>query len=209
MELLPQRIIQVIYQELAADMGGIGYITAFHAEIAKNDTMINVHMLEAAREIVFDRGRDVQFVLVGGGPALDDLKDETERLGLADHVTFTGRAPDEDLFEVLSTADVCVNPDRVNPMNDKSTMNKIMEYMAFSKPMVQFDVTEGRHSAQDASLYAAANDTSDLAAKLLELLDDPDRCAQMGAYGRKRVETELSWDYQVDALIAAYQRAKA
>ena len=165
-------------------------------------------LLEAAREMVFDHGRDVQFVLVGGGPALEDLKALAETLGLADHVTFTGRAPDADLFEVLSSADVCVNPDRVNPMNDKSTMNKVMEYMAFSKPQVQFEVTEGRFSAQDASLYAEPNNTSDMAAKVMELLDDPARRAEMGSYGRARVETELSWDYQVDTLVAAYQRAK-
>ncbi|MEV8468167.1 glycosyltransferase family 4 protein [Fluviibacterium sp. DFM31] len=164
-------------------------------------------LLEAAREIVFDRGRDVQFVLVGGGPALEDLKALAQKLGLADHVTFTGRAPDAELFEVLSSADVCVNPDRVNPMNDKSTMNKILEYMAFSKPIVQFEVTEGRYSAQDASLYAAPNDTTDMADKILSLIDDPERAAEMGRIGRDRVETELSWDYQVDTLIAAYQRA--
>ncbi|WP_240722725.1 glycosyltransferase family 4 protein [Poseidonocella sp. HB161398] len=166
-------------------------------------------LLEAAREIVFERGRDLQFVLVGGGPALEELKAMAAELGLADHVTFAGRAPDAELFEVLSSADVCVNPDRVNPMNDKSTMNKILEYMAFSKPIVQFDVTEGRYSAQESSLYAAPNDTADLAEKILELLDDPVRAAQMGRAGRLRVETELGWDYQVDALIAAYQRARA
>jgi len=165
-------------------------------------------LLESAREIVFDRGRDVQFVLVGGGPALADLKALAGRLGLADHVTFTGRAPDAELFEVLSSADVCVNPDRVNPMNDKSTMNKILEYMAFSKPIVQFEVTEGRYSAQDASLYATPNDTSDMADKILSLLDDPARRAEMGRIGRARVENELSWDYQVDTLIAAYRRAR-
>ncbi len=164
-------------------------------------------LLQSAREIVHDMKRDVQFVLVGGGPALPDLKKQAADLGLSDHVTFTGRAPDADLFSVLSSADVCVNPDRVNPMNDKSTMNKILEYMAFSKPIVQFDVTEGRHSAQDASLYARANDTADMAAKITELLDDPARCAAMGSYGRTRVQTELSWDHQVDTLIAAYQRA--
>jgi glycosyltransferase involved in cell wall biosynthesis len=163
-------------------------------------------LLEAAREIVLGQGRDVQFVLVGGGPALEGLQAQATEMGLKDHVTFTGRAPDEMLFEVLSSADACVNPDRVNPMNDKSTMNKILEYMAFSKPIVQFDVTEGRHSAGRASLYARSNDTDDLAAKLLELLDDPDRSAEMGRYGRTRVETELSWDHQVDRLIAAYQR---
>ncbi|WP_235868760.1 glycosyltransferase [Meridianimarinicoccus zhengii] len=165
-------------------------------------------LLEAAREIVFDRGRDVQVVLVGGGPALEGLRAMAADLGLGDHVTFTGRAPDEVLFSVLSSADVCVNPDRVNPMNDKSTMNKILEYMAFSKPIVQFDVTEGRYSAQDASLYAAPNDTTDMAGKIVELLDDPDRRAAMGRTGRQRVEAELSWDYQVDPLIAAYRRAR-
>lgn len=163
-------------------------------------------LLEAARIVIRDKGRDVQFVLVGGGPALAGLKEMAGRLGLAEHVTFTGRAPDEVLFGALSSADVCVNPDRVNPMNDKSTMNKILEYMAFSKPIVQFDVTEGRHSAREASLYARANDPADFADKLISLLDDPDRCREMGEYGRKRVETELSWDHQVDRLIAAYQR---
>ena len=68
---------------------------------------------------------------------------------VADYVTFTGRIDDAKLFTMLSTADVCVNPDRVTAMNDISTMNKIMEYMALSKPIVQFDVKEGRVSAQE------------------------------------------------------------
>jgi glycosyltransferase involved in cell wall biosynthesis len=164
-------------------------------------------LLGAARQIVHDQGRDVQFVLVGGGPALEGLKAQARTLGLDGHVTFTGRAPDADLFEVLSSADICVNPDRVNPMNDKSTMNKILEYMAFSKPIVQFEVKEGRISADRASLYARPNDTADLAAKITELLDDPERRAEMGRFGRHRVESILSWDHQVDSLIAAYRRA--
>jgi glycosyltransferase involved in cell wall biosynthesis len=163
-------------------------------------------LLESARQIVHDQGRDVQFVLVGGGPASAGLKALTRTLGLDAHVTFTGRAPDTDLFEILSSADVCVNPDRVNPMNDKSTMNKILEYMAFSKPIVQFEVKEGRFSADRASLYARPNDTADMADKIVTLLDNPEICAEMGAFGRNRVETELSWDHQVDSLIAAYNR---
>lgn len=163
-------------------------------------------LLDAAKSIVLDKGYDVQFVLVGGGPALVDLKTQAAAMGLSDHVTFTGRAPDEDLFEVLSTADVCVNPDRVNPMNDKSTMNKILEYMAFAKPIVQFDVTEGRASAAEASLYAKANDAQDMADKIISLLEDPETCAEMGAFGRARVEQNLSWDHQVDTLAAAYKR---
>ncbi len=166
-----------------------------------------IDLLLEALVILRDRGIDAQTVLVGGGPALDSLRAMADRLGLADRVTFTGRAPDDTLFEVLATADVCVNPDRVNPMNDKSTMNKILEYMAFEKAIVQFDVTEGRYSAREASLYAAPNDVADLAGKIAELLADPARRAEMGRIGRARVESALSWDYQVAPLIAAYRRA--
>lgn len=165
-------------------------------------------LLEAARHIVFELKRDdIQFCLVGGGPSLGKLKALAAELGLGDHVTFTGRAPDQTLFEVLSTMDVGVNPDRVNPMNDKSTMNKIMEYMAFSKPMVQFDVVEGRFSAGESSLYAAPNDATDMASKIVELLTDPVRRDHMGKLGRFRVENELSWDYQIAPLIDAYETA--
>ena len=165
-------------------------------------------LLEAARHIVFELKRDdIQFCLVGGGPSLGKLKALAAELGLGDHVTFTGRAPDQTLFEVLSTMDVGVNPDRVNPMNDKSTMNKIMEYMAFSKPMVQFDVVEGRFSAGESSLYAAPNDAADMASKIVELLTDPVRREHMGKLGRFRVENELSWDYQIAPLIDAYETA--
>ncbi|PRY74071.1 glycosyltransferase involved in cell wall biosynthesis [Yoonia maritima] len=163
-------------------------------------------LLESIAYLVQTQGRtDIQFVLIGGGPSLDGLTEMAKEMGLSDYVTFPGRAPDDELFEVLSNADVCVNPDRVNEMNDKSTMNKILEYMAFEKPMVQFDVTEGRFSAADSSLYAAANDIVDFANKISDLLADPEKRARMGAIGRKRVETEMAWPYQVPALIGAYQ----
>ena len=165
-------------------------------------------LLESVRHIVRDKGReDIQFCLVGGGSSLDGLKQMAQDMRVAAYVTFTGRAPDEDLFSVLSSADVCVNPDRVNPMNDLSTMNKILEYMAFEKPIVQYDVKEGRFSAQESSLYAAENDPVDFAEKILELLADPERGKQMGATGRKRVEDELCWDMQIEPLLAAYDRA--
>jgi glycosyltransferase involved in cell wall biosynthesis len=147
---------------------------------------------------------DVHFGLVGGGTSLEELKRLAEELGIDDYVTFTGRVPDAEMLAVLNTADVCVNPDIANDMNDKSTMNKIMEYMALGKPIVQFDLTEGRFSAQDASLYARKNDPASLAAKIVELLDDPQRRADMGAYGRRRVENELEWKYEVPKLLAAY-----
>jgi glycosyltransferase involved in cell wall biosynthesis len=164
------------------------------------------YLLEAARQIVREHGRDdVHFTLVGSGPELASLQRQTRELGLEEFVTFTGRVPDAQLLDVLNTADVCVNPDEHNAMNDKSTMNKIMEYMALGKPIVQFDLTEGRVSAQDASLYAKPNDASDLADKILVLLDDPALRERMGSYGRRRVEQDLSWPHEVPKLLAAYR----
>ncbi|MEL7728125.1 glycosyltransferase family 4 protein [Citromicrobium bathyomarinum] len=164
-------------------------------------------LIEAVEHIVRKLGRDdIQFCLVGGGPSLTSLKAMVEERGLGEFVTFTGRAPDHVLFEVLSTMDVGVNPDRVNAMNDKSTMNKIMEYMAMGKPVVQFDVTEGRFSAQDSSLYAAPNNARDLGDKIIELIDDPARREAMGLSGRTRVEEELGWGRQIAPLLAAYAK---
>jgi glycosyltransferase involved in cell wall biosynthesis len=125
-------------------------------------------------------------------------------MGFGDQVEFLGRISDEDLLALLSTADVCVNPDRVNEMNDKSTMNKIMEYMAVGKPIVQFEMTEGRFSAGEASLYAAPNDPEDFARRIQELLLDPERRLQMGELGRQRMETELDWKYSRENLLRAY-----
>jgi glycosyltransferase involved in cell wall biosynthesis len=164
------------------------------------------YLLRAARHIVFDFGRtDVHFGLVGGGTSLEEMKSLAVDLGVADFVTFTGRVPDAEMLAMLNTADVCVNPDIANEMNDKSTMNKIMEYMALGKPIVQFDLTEGRHSAQHASLYAKKNDALDLATKIVELLDDPVRRAAMSEFGRRRVENELEWRHEATKLLAAYE----
>jgi len=111
------------------------------------------------------------------------------------------------MLEMLNTADVCVNPDVANEINDKSTMNKIMEYMALGKPVVQFDLTEGHFSAQEASLYAEKNSELDLAKKIVELLDDPEAREKMGRFGRNRVENELEWKYEAPRLLHAYDVA--
>lgn len=164
------------------------------------------YLLQAIEHITRDLGReDVHFALVGGGTSLEEMKRLAERMGVQDFVTFTGRIPDEDLLDVLNTADVCVNPDVANTMNDKSTMNKIMEYMALGKPIVQFDLTEGRFSAQNASLYARRNDPIDFARKIIYLIDDPELRQSMGLYGRRRIENELEWRYEVPKLLTAYR----
>jgi len=164
------------------------------------------YLLRAVRILVEERGRqDIHFGLVGGGTELPRMKKYAEELGVAEYVTFTGRVPDEPMLEMLSTADVCVNPDVANAMNDKSTMNKIMEYMALGKPIVQFDLTEGRRSALDASTYAKQNDEVDFANKIIELIDDEARREIMGEYGRRRVEEKLQWSFEAPKLLNAYE----
>ena len=156
-----------------------------------------------------DLGRnDIHFTCVGGGPELATLRQMAHEKALEGMFNFTGRISDADLLEVLSTADVCVNPDRPCEMNDMSTMIKIMEYMALGKPIVQFDLKEGRFSAQEAALYASReNQVADFASKILWLLERPEERERMGQIGHKRVYDALAWQYSVPPLLAAYERA--
>lgn len=164
------------------------------------------YLLRAAQHTVRELKRtDIHFGLVGGGTELEEMKVYANSLGVSDYITFTGRVPDQQMLEMLNTADVCVNPDVANEMNDKSTMNKIMEYMALGKPVVQFDLTEGRHSAREASLYAEKNNERDLARKIIELLDNPELREKMGRIGRSRIENELEWKHEAPKLLRAYQ----
>jgi glycosyltransferase involved in cell wall biosynthesis len=164
-------------------------------------------LIEVAAHVKNLGRNDIQFTCVGGGPGLTGLRKMTKDRGLEDVLNFTGRVPDEELLEILSTADVCVNPDKPCQMNDISTMIKIMEYMALGKPIVQFDLKEGKFSAGEASLYSDnCNQVADFAAKVLWLLDHPEERAKMGEFGRKRVAEELVWDYSVPNLLSAYQR---
>jgi len=165
-------------------------------------------LLDVAQYIK-NRGRnDVHFTCVGGGPGLASLRAMVEEKALQDTVNFTGRVPEETLLNVLSTADVCVNPDKPCEMNDMSTMIKIMEYMALGKPIVQFNLREGRFSAQEASLYSDnGNHVADFADNILWLLERPEERKRMGKFGRRRVETELAWKFSVGNLLSAYAKA--
>ncbi len=163
------------------------------------------YLLDAAKYIK-DKNNDVFWGIVGGGPHLDTLKNKAHEMGLDDCVEFTGRASDQQMLEYLNTSDVCVNSDEYNMMNDKSTMNKILEYMALAKPIVQFDLTEGRYSAQEASLYAKNNDAIDFAEKILELLYDPEKRKKMGLYGYNRVVNELCWEHTSINLLEGYNK---
>lgn len=180
----------------------VGYVGTMSVQEGL-DILIN------AAEHVGKMGRDdVHFTCVGGGPELASLRKMVSDRRLDGMFNFTGRISDANLLEVLSTADVCVNPDRPCEMNDLSTMIKIMEYMALSKPIVQFDLKEGRFSAQEASLYCSGEDrVGDFAEKILWLLDHPEERQKMGEFGRRRVQKVLAWEYSTGNLVAAYDCA--
>ncbi len=167
-------------------------------------------VLELADLVVHQFGRrDISFTLIGSGDCFDDLVALRDRLDLSEWVTFTGRIPDAEVAAILSTADLGISPDPKNPLNDLSTMNKTMEYMAFGLPVVAFDLRETRVSAGNAGVYATPNDVGEIAKLLVELMDDESlRCA-MGAAGRARIEQELAWDHQAPRYVGVYEQLAA
>jgi glycosyltransferase involved in cell wall biosynthesis len=167
-------------------------------------------VVRAAGIVIRELGRDdIAFTLIGSGDCFNDLVALRDELGLAGHVEFTGRVPDELVRSILSTADVGLSPDPRNPLNDLSTMNKSMEYMAFELPVVAFDLRETRVSCGDAAVYVKPNDVRDYADAIVQLMDDEPRRALLGKVGRTRVEQELAWSYQERAYLEVYQRVTA
>jgi glycosyltransferase involved in cell wall biosynthesis len=163
--------------------------------------------LRAARHLVYEMGRrDCHFTFIGAGECLDDLQRLARDLGLEGWVTFTGWAEDDVWFDYLSTADIGLHPNPKDPKNDVSTMIKAMEYMAFELPIVAFDLRETRASAGDAAAYATPNDFVAYATLIAQLLDDPERRAEMGRVGRRRIEQGLSWDHQKARYVEVYER---
>jgi glycosyltransferase involved in cell wall biosynthesis len=166
------------------------------------------YLIDAAAHLVHRMGRkDVQFLLMGTGPEWESLKEQRDRLGLQAHVDLPGRVTNEFLFTALRTMDVGVSCDPINEYNDHCTMNKVLEYMAFGKPQVLFDLKEGRASAGDAALYVKENSADRLAEAIARLLDDPISGERMGRLGEERIRTELNWEKSVEQLLKAYEAA--
>ncbi|MEV7002981.1 glycosyltransferase family 4 protein [Streptomyces sp. NPDC093982] len=166
------------------------------------------YALRALVKLRDELGRtDWHAVFVGAGDAFDSMVELSRRLGLSEQVQFTGRIPDADLVRYLSTADVCLSPDPRNPLNDVSTMNKVLEYMVMGRPIVSFDLREARVSAGGAAVYAPANDEAEFARLIALLLDDPEKRARMGKIGQERISGPLSWRNSQASLLAAYATA--
>jgi glycosyltransferase involved in cell wall biosynthesis len=184
---------------------GHRYLAAYIGVMGPQDGVDIV--VRAAGIVVHELGRDdIAFTLIGSGDCFNDLVALRDQLGLAGHVEFTGRAPDELVTRIMSTADAGLSPDPKNPLNDVSTMNKTMEYMAFELPVVAFDLRETRISAADAAVYVKPNDERSYAEAIVALMDDEAERIRMGKLGRLRVEQELAWSHQERAYLGVYGR---
>ena len=197
----PQRLTRRPRRPGAAP--GTPFLVAYIGVIGPQDGVDIV--IRAADIVVRKLGRDdIAFTL--RLEPFNDLVALRDELDLAGYVEFTGRAPDELVTRVLSTADVGLSPDPKNPLNDLSTMNKSMEYMAFELPVVAFDLRETRVSTGDAAVYVKPNEVHDYAEAIVGLMDDEQARARLGKIGRARVEQELAWCHQERAYLAVYQR---
>lgn len=165
-----------------------------------------VHYIIEAMNILVNKQnfKDVIVYLIGKGEQLDELKLLAKQYNLENYFVFTGRIPDEPALEILSTADICLSPDPYNPLNNFSTMNKVMEYMALGKPVVSFDLKEARYSAQAAAVYVENNNTTAFAQGIIQLLKDKAKCKTMSEFGMARIENELCWQIQANNLIDVY-----
>jgi len=183
---------------------GFEYLVAYVGVIGNQEGLEN--LLKAIEYIVYQKHiRNIKFVVIGKGPHRDHIIHMAEEMNLTNFIQFTGFIPYRDLYEFLATADLCVNPEFKNSFTDQSTMIKLMDYMVFGKPIVQFQTTEGMVTAGDAALNIGDNDIISFAEGILKLLNDPKAREKMGDLGKQRIFEELHWGIQKLNLRKAYQ----
>lgn len=182
---------------------GHRYMVVYLGEMCAQDGVD--HLLRAARSYREDYGDDTLFAFIGGGPEQARMKALAAELGLDPIVHFTGRVPNEELWDYLSTADVCADPDPFTEWSNLSTMNKIVEYMAFGRPIVAFDLAEHRKSAGPAAVYIKDNDDLVFGRAIRTLLWDPEARRTMSEYGRTRFREVLAWEHSEKTLIETYR----
>lgn len=182
---------------------GFDYLVSYIGNIG-NQEGINL-LLDIVHKLVFERNvTNVKFIIIGTGPNWEKMVKLSKAMNLEKYVTFTGYIPYEDFYEILATSDLCINPEQRNEFTDKSTMIKIMDYMTFGKPIVQFETTEGKVTAGDAAYYVGENSIENFTDAIIHLIKNPNKRKQMGEIGRLRIEKELNWDEQKKNLKMAY-----
>jgi glycosyltransferase involved in cell wall biosynthesis len=183
---------------------GRPYMVLYLGEMCEQDGVD--HLLRAIQTYRSMASDDTLFAFVGGGPDQPRMKATAEEMGLGPMVHFTGRIPDEQLWAYLFTADLCVDPDPFTEWSNMSTMNKMIEYMAFGRPIVAFDLAEHRRSAESAAVYVEGNDDAALGRAMRDLLLDGEKRQKMSQFARSRFREELAWENSEERLIATYRR---
>ncbi len=182
--------------------GGGRHLLAYLGIMGPQD---NVDVLLDVMETIVGRGRtDLHLVLMGFGDCLEDLRARTTELGLDDYITFTGAVGPDAIAEHLSTATLGLAPDLKTPLNDVSTHNKTMEYMAYALPVVSFDLAESRISAGESSVYVPSGDVEAFAEAVCALVDDPERRLSMATVARNRCVAELDWQPQRSRYVGVF-----
>lgn len=183
---------------------GFDYLVVYVGVIGSQEGIDN--LLAAVKYIVSQKGiTNIKFIVIGTGPNWKKMVELCESMELTKYVWFTGFIPNEDLWEILATADICVNPEMRNEFTDKSTMIKIMEYMAFGKPIVQFFTHEGDFSAGASAVSVEENNIETFSEEIIKLLHNPAKRKTMGETGERRIQEDLNWDIQKINLKAAYE----
>jgi glycosyltransferase involved in cell wall biosynthesis len=163
--------------------------------------------LEMARLVRHVHHRtDIGFVMIGNGDSFEGLVRRRDDWRLEDAVVMTGRIPWSDVIAALRATDICVQPDPPGKLNDHSTMNKLMEYMALGRAVVCYDLVETRVSGGDAVVYVEGGGADELAAAVMALADDPDRIRAFQQAAAARVRDVLGWEHQADRLVGVYQK---
>jgi glycosyltransferase involved in cell wall biosynthesis len=181
------------------------YVVVYVGEMGSQDGVDL--LLSAIRHYANQYPKDTLFTLIGGGPEQPRMKDLSEHLNLHEWVTFTGRIKDDDLLrQYLMTADLCIAPDPRTEYGDLSTTNKIIEYLACGKPVVAFDLTEHRRTAQGGAVYVEPNSVTKLGDVTRELLVDEHRREAMGRFGQNRFREQLAWENSESGLLDIYSR---
>ena len=149
--------------------------------------------------------KDFYVILIGYGDEYDNHLSLISKLGLNDYVEMPGRLPDKEVKEILSTCDICLAPDPENGLNEFHTMNKIMDYMRFGKPIVSFNLKESIYSAGKAALYIKNNDIKQFAEAIITLMNNEELRNKMGEFGKEKVENKLTWEYSKNILLKSYK----
>lgn len=179
----------------------VGFIGSFYAYEGLD------LLLDALPELINHRP-DVRVLLVGGGPQENNLRQQAERLGLSEHVIFTGRVPHKDVNRYYDLINVLAYPRHPMRLTELVTPLKPLEAMAQGQLFVASDV--GGHKEliehNKTGILFRAGDCSALTEALLTLLNDQHRWPELKANGRHFVESVRNWRNSVANYVTPYQR---